>query len=237
MTLDRPAPLLAVGPNVVALPLSLAPRIQRVVEKALSIAWREVLTRIDVKRESEAAITTELANVLNRYLDDPLRPVSGFSGSTFETVQRGGETQNYNGVHIEKRPDLTIRLGGRRSGMAIDRAQTGIFVECKILDSTHSLLDYCKHGVTRFVVGDYAWAMTHAMMVAYIRDATQKVEVLAKHLQSEEYACAACGDVVVDRPSPTDRVMETRHQRAWRYPQTSGEPGEIALVHLWLLAD
>ncbi|MEO8381679.1 MAG: hypothetical protein ABI779_18605 [Acidobacteriota bacterium] len=237
MTLDKATPLLAVGPGVVALPLSVAPRIQRVVERALSVAWREVQKRIDVKTESEAAITTELTNALNRYLDDPLKPVSGFSGSTFETIQRGGETQNYNGSHIEKRPDLTIRLGGRRSGVAIDRAQNGIFVECKILDSTHSLLDYCKHGVARFVIGDYAWAMTHAMMVAYVRDASQSAEVLARHLTGDEYACADCGAVILDRPSRGDRVIETRHRRAWRYPQTSGEPGHITLVHLWLLVD
>jgi hypothetical protein len=234
---SRPTPLLAVGPTVAVLPLSISPQVQAVVERALSAAWREVMTRIDVKSAPEAVITTELVNALNRFLDDPSRPVAGFSGSKFETIQRGGETQSFNGARIEKRPDLSIRLGGMRRGMAIDRAQDGIFVECKILDSAHSLLDYCKHGVARFIVGDYAWAMTHAMMVAYIRDATPTVEILAKHLKSVDYLCTACGDVITDRPARGDRVLETRHKRTWRYPQTSGEPGEVALVHLWLFAD
>jgi rubrerythrin len=228
----RNVPALAQGPGIRTLPLSIASRTRRVVEQALSAAWREVAMTFDVSALTEAEITTEVVNAMNRFLDDPAVPVPGFTGSVFETIQRGGETQNYSGKHIEKRPDISVRLQGQRPPAAIDRAHYAIFVECKILDATHSLSDYCNNGVHRFVNGDYAWAMTHAMMVAYIRGHVAE-ERLLRHVADTKYACEVCGDFVVG-PDAVARVAETRHSRLWTYPANSAEPGPVVLVHLWL---
>lgn len=230
---SRTAPALAKGPGLQPLPRSVPVRTRRVVEYAVSAAWRQVVRAFDVQALTEAEISTEMVNVLNRMLDDPAEPVRGFTSSIFETVQRGGETQNYSGVHIEKRPDITVRLQGLRRPAAADRAHYGVFIECKILDVRHSVRDYCDKGVWRFVNGDYAWAMNHAMMVAYVRSDVPSTK-LQEQLSDSAYACESCEGFVTGSPQDGDWLTETRHGRTWVYPALGTSPGAIVIVHLWL---
>ena len=82
---------------------------------------------------------------------------------------------NYNGGKISKKPDLVFRLR-REYRTDWDQRQDAVFAECKPVDKKHRLNEnYCAvgkdtSGIERFVIGDYAWAMEQAFLIAYVRD-------------------------------------------------------------------
>ena len=99
---------------------------------------------------------------------------------------------------------------------------------------------YCGKGLKRFVIGEYAWAMPQAMMLAYVRKTSQTLpESLQEHLsrngKPDEY-------LLHDGPAPCElsrvrnqpRLHYTLHGRDWVYPKTKTPPGDIKVYHLWL---
>jgi hypothetical protein len=169
---------------------------------------------------------------LNELLDDEEEPVSGFSSELFETVERGAEVVNYSGMKLEKRPDLRFRMQGRIPSVS-DRTHYGMFVECKLLDATHSLRLYAVNGVLRFVQGDYAWAMPHGMMLAYVRSSAPTHDDLITFLKKgrAEYSVV---DTSHGSPEDVDEFVRSVHDRLWMYPSPASSPGQIELIHVWL---
>lgn len=209
--------------------------LRRAIENAVRLAWQHVQASYDRAKLNDAMepeITAALQEKLNELRHAEVS--DGFSASTFENVSRGEECCNYNFEKIEKRPDLTFRPAGRRPGLS-DQQYCALYVECKIIDANHSVNDYCSKGLTRFIIGDYAWAMSIAMMIAYARSSetidanlNQKLtEDRTKYLMNQ--IAQARTDDLAD-PCP---VYLSRHGRSFTYP--SGDaPGDIEIAHMWL---
>ncbi len=211
--------------------------IRRAIEHAIRLAWQRVQASFDASAllaAIEPEITAALQEKLNelRHADD--MATGGFSASTFEHVSRGEECCNFDFNHIEKRPDLTFRLAGRRPGLR-NQQYCALHVECKIVDATHSVNDYCANGIKRFVIGDYSWAMSIAMMVAYTRG-PETIEMDLNQKLTEESAKYLVKQPAQERPGEppsSSPVYLTRHGRAFHY--NSGQsPGDIEIAHLWL---
>jgi hypothetical protein len=94
-------------------------------------------------------------------------------------VVRGKESVGYDGKRIELRPDLNVFLTGHHRSFPL-------IVECKIIDrrrgktvSMYTVSMYLDDGLSRFLNGDYAWAMREGVLLAYVRDASRADATLA----------------------------------------------------------
>ena len=202
----------------------------RVVLQAVVAAWEGVCTTAVARTvpRKEVPITVELQQQLNRMLNEEASTVPGFTASIFETVIRGGEIENVDESSMERRPDRTFRLAGT-SPARTTREHYGMFTECKLLDSTHSLNAYCETGLRRFLQSEYAWAMPHALMLAYA-DTDSTPADLAIHLASED-ANGTIGTPAVDVPPPSAGVR-SRHAR--ERAGIAAASGPIDITHVWL---
>jgi hypothetical protein len=212
--------------------------LQHVISAAIGVAWGLVLVEITEGRcatTGEVPITIELERALNRLLNEEPSTVPGFSASIFETLVRGGEVVSYNRASVDKRPDLTFRLAGHAPS-GIERSHYGMFVECKLLDATHSTRTYSDKGVMRFVSGEYAWAMSHAMMIGYVATGTHRAEDFPKFLSNDRARYYVEGDPALDdvSASPREITIRSTHSRPWLYPHNNSAPGVIEILHCWL---
>ena len=137
-------------------------------------------------------------------------------------------------------PDLLVRLVGRPDG--IRNSQDGLFIECKPVDSDHAFRGhYCSRGLIRFVLGDYAWAMTNAMMVGYTK---KGYTVSAKLIPALQDWPDGTGARKVPRlcihskaTLSSEAVHLTDHSRTFKYFQTEQPASDITVRHLWLKRD
>lgn len=113
-----------------------------------------------------------------------------------------------------------------------DRTHYGLFVECKIVDSNHPVRNYAAEGIQRFIEGDYAWAMPHAMMVAYVKDTGMSVDDVVAFL-SKVGSRYAVTEIELSRLS-TEPTLRSVHSRSWQYLASPNPPGPIELIHVWL---
>lgn len=228
---------LAAGPATGRLPYPPLPlSVQRVVRDAVRHAWQAVRLRAadkGLRDATEPQITTMLQLVLNQILDDDNEPVPGFSSNYFETVERGAEMVNYDGSMLEKRPDLRFRLQGPVPDVP-DRTHFGLFVECKLLDNSHPLRLYAAQGIQRFVSGEYAWAMRHAMMLAYVRFGGAHPNDLVTLLNNDPVEWGVASVNHDSPPTHAEDLVRSFHDRPWQYPQSAASPGPIELIHVWL---
>ena len=144
------------------------------------------------------------------------------------------EVRNYNGEHIDKRPDMVVELVGIPKH--VRPSQYGIFIECKPVDAKHSLVGhYCHKGILRFVRGDYAWAMTQAMMIGYVDSAGLPAERLAVALRTRRNKVLPIGEptTCVRSQAPTP-VAISEHRRDFPYVENGQAAPPIILRHLWL---
>jgi hypothetical protein len=147
-------------------------------------------------------------------------------------VVRGGETLSFDGKRLELRPDLGIHLTGRHRNFPL-------VVECKIIDATSRKgVDlYCANGIRRFVEGEYAWASSQGVMLAYVRDGSSLTGALRPHLK---LSAALDHDPLRTEVMPrkargaSSPVWTSRHGRDFDYVDgASGLPGPIGISHLW----
>ncbi len=203
------------------------------LEGAITAAWTILHTKpprpFDPETAKETDFTTHLHEILQDHLLDS-GEVDGFTTEVFSSVGRP-EVRNFDGKKTSKKPDMVAFLADRPN---VKRSQDGIFVECKPVDAAHSLLsDYCDAGVARFVVGDYAWAMTEALMVGYntVHDKPSLALVVPfKRRASTVQASCKLRDCGASPNKPV--VATTRHKRAFRV--NGKRVPDIALRHLWL---
>ena len=183
-----------------------------------------------VSAGDEADINALMVERLNHLVgSDPL------ANLLIRAVSRGTETKNYSGERLEMRPDIQISLTSRSHLFPF-------IVECKLIDPGRGKgIDlYCLKGLSRFTLGDYAWADQDAMMVAYVRDATSIGTLLRPYLEDAasrvppEYAVRG---LPVARGHPSRDVAQSVHGRYFNYEhsrQTGEAPGDIAVWHMWL---
>jgi len=217
---------------------AIAPSLMKVVENALSWAWRELLSDVanghfSICKSDEDQITRRLYSILCRmHAKDPDR-ISGFS--LFETPVREGNMSNYDGKHPDRQPDLTFRpLRGHIQ--TSDSSLAGIFVECKPIDSGHPIQSvYCKEGLIRFIRGDYAWAVDHALMVGYVRNRCHLPSGLTPCIDDDQAGKKYRFEGNLTALTPTssgDAVYQSTHRRTF---SLSSQPADsIDLHHLWL---
>ena len=202
-----------------------------IIEKAIIYAWKKLKENppdnFDLLSAKEDNITVELQNNLENLRGT--EEVKGFNAKTFETVNRSANFKNYNGKKINKQPDLIIKLVG-----IVPSLDYGMFIECKPVDkNNHSIKrNYCDKGITRFVNGNYAWAMPFAMMIGYIRgnyNFLKLYNTLNKHKELYNIKELSLP------PKEAEKIYITKHKRDWIYLETKEKAGDITIRHLWLV--
>ena len=212
-------------------PVSVA--VFRILEDAIVAAWGILHTApprsFNPRIAKEVDFTTRMHEILEDHLLDS-NAVDGFAGEVFSSIKRP-EVRNYDGKKTSKKPDMVASLADRPN---VKRSQDGIFIECKPVDAAHSLLtDYCDEGIARFVVGDYAWAMTEALMVGYNTVHDKPSAALVKPFAQRVNKVRAFGQPRDCERSPHNPpVAITRHKRD--FPLRGRRAPAITLRHLWL---
>jgi hypothetical protein len=186
----------------------------------------------------EDKITTELRDrLMDEVLDGGVIPA--FTSETF-WVNRESKFVSFDRRHLDKMPDLHVAV--RRNCSPGLRSADGLFVECKPVGlTTPAGSDYCDKGIIRFVSGQYAWAMPHALMVGYaateytipkkLKDAINKRK---KHLKTDGAVTKCRGGCL---GGYAQLLHETTHQRGFTYLQTQTIAPVIVIQHLWLNRD
>jgi len=228
----------AVGVELPHPPISLP--VFLVVENALSAAWKRMRTHprsgFNLLNATEDVITQELYEVLYDEIFGK-DVVEGFDRQLFTTVTRESKVRNYDGTHLDKMPDLLIGLVDRLN--VFKPSQDWLFIECKPVDVDHSAgVHYCDKGIIRFVRGEYAWAMTSAMMIGYSKTGYAILPKLAEALKSRRTTIPT---LAVPTPclhstagSYSEAVHISQHSRTFRYVETGADAPPITIRHLWL---
>jgi hypothetical protein len=213
-----------------------------VVENGIRAAWELMRTSpragFDLLRDDEDVVTHEL---YERLYDDVFNRnvVEGFDRELLTVVTREAKVRNYDGAHLDKMPDLLFGLVDRPNVFRL--TQDWLFVECKPVDSGHSAgVHYCGKGIIRFVRGEYAWAMTSALMVGYARTGYTILPKLTDaltasamiHTLDYPYQCRR------SRSGQNSEVVHiSRHERTFTYVETRRPAAAITIRHLWLKRD
>ena len=221
-------------------PIPLA--VSLVVEQAIRFAWemmrRHPRENFRLHREDEDPVTAELwerlsNEVFNRNI------VRGFDTTLLTMPMREPKISNYDRSNTELMPDMVIGLVGR-SGVAIPN-QDLLFIECKPVQVGRAAgAHYCDRGIIRFVRGDYAWAMTSALMVGYATKSYRIAPKLTTALRARTKIFTTVFPQRCQR-SPASASSEpthiTEHRRNFRYKQTGAQAPPVTLRHLWLKRD
>lgn len=216
----------------VGLPLERISRLHmQIVAETVSRTW------IELRAAHSQMISVGTEAEINALLEAKLNALYGNDqiwSQLVTTVARGKETLSYSGLHLEKRPDLSIFLTKRHPSFPI-------VIECKIVDKNDSKsVDlYCKNGIARFVKGEYAWANREAMLFAFVRDGTTIDGHLSPHLDSaSKQSVDPWKTLCLPRqlPGMSSDARASSHARSFSYqaPNDNATPGAIELWHLWL---
>ncbi|MBL4900989.1 MAG: hypothetical protein JKX76_15380 [Colwellia sp.] len=191
----------------------------------------EALSYISKKRVKKGGMEEIDYNIalqerLNTMLQS--KDFSYFTYDMFQDIARDASVCSYDYGHLEKKPDLTFKLSGGQRSLVKDRTNDGLFVECKIIDGKgkKTISGYCKTGISRYVKGEYAWAMPNALMIAYNKTGSSIFMKLEKFLENDEALKFKHSKVAKNENSYT-----STHARTWQYPDGS-EPGNIEIRHL-----
>lgn len=205
-----------------------------ILEDAIRAAW-ELLIETP---PSTLNLATDLEEPLNFHLHEALADrvwscglVAGFDEMYFRDIQSAPEVCNFDRKELKKRPDMLVKLAGRPD--TVKPSQDGIFIECKPVDTAHPLTSqYCRRGISRFVVGRYAWAMQEAIMIGYARELKDTVALLQEAFTKTQATTLSSG---TPECGLNEGSAVTRHRRSFCYSQTGAAAPEITLRHIWLL--
>jgi hypothetical protein len=211
---------------------------------------RVLLRAFELLRERRfpfaTALEDEITAALRAIIENDLRQsgsVAGFNRREYETVVRQGQVVNFDGTRLSKTPDLCFKLRDNESEpRPVLSEHDALFIECKPVDKTHAVgSKYCDDGLSRFVTGDYAWAMEEGMMLAYARDG----RTIATHLiPAMEEVARLASLKTAQLPTPSlavgagaenfvEALHISRHQRGFPWPDAKGNATDICVFHLW----
>ena len=194
---------------------------------------------------SEDEITAALRAVVENDLRQRGR-VPGFNRQTFETVTRQAQVANFDLSRLAKEPDLCFRLLNYEDApRAVIAEHDGLFAECKPVDRKHAVgPHYCDKGLSRFVEGDYAWAMQEGMMVGYSREGRTIAGNLIPAMNGPERQeslkilelprPAMVSQSAKDEPEP---LHVSRHRRGFTWVAGKGTATDITIYHSWHCCD
>ncbi len=188
----------------------------------------------------------EITAALRAVIENDLRQkgsVSGFSRNTFEAVSRQGQVANFDGTKIGKSPDLCFKLrdDGEEPRPVLSEHEA-LFVECKPVDRTHAAGSrYCDDGLSRFVDGDYAWAMEQGFMLGYARHrrsiaghlmpAMKRTKRLDR-LKTVELPRSLAHPGAAAR-ADAEALHVSRHRRGFSWLGNKGPATDIFIYHSW----
>ena len=187
----------------------------------------------------EDVVTHELQKVLHGEVFNN-EGVGGYTSEIFAPPVREAKFENYNEKKRDLMPDLFFGLIDRPTGGV--PWQDGLFVECKPVGRKHPAGSaYCDAGIIRFVRGDYAWAMTSALMVGYASDGYNLLPKLEEALNGRIRKIPTVAKPKPCRRSQTSPDSEkthiSEHRRTFKYVQTREAAPPIIIRHLWLKRD
>jgi hypothetical protein len=211
-----------------------------VVEEALRVSWQRLKSRpnplIDVKTATEDEVTHDLYEVM---YDEVFHQgiVEGFDRDHFTVVTREAKVRNFNRDKLDKMPDLLVGIAGRND--VYRKSQDWLFIECKPVDANHTVgVHYGAKGIARFIRGDYAFAMTSALMVGYASlgytidpKLFETLEARAEELKVRQMPVPCRHSPII---SCAEKVHMTEHERSFVYVETAQAAPPIKLRHLWL---
>jgi len=206
-----------------------------IVEQAVAAAWEHIHNHPQSGFSLMTAVEDVVTLALHEVLVDTLLKngtVPGFDRALIQNVEREAKIHDFNYAHPDKMPDLVVRLVGRPH--TVKPTQDGVFIECKPVDARHKVLThYCKKGIQRFIVGEYAWTLLTGVMVAYVRPSYKIDPDLTKTLRNwAGVALERCQD------SPGYRFAQpvhiSTHSRKFKYKGSSRQAPDVTIRHLWL---
>ncbi|WP_437724448.1 hypothetical protein [Sorangium sp. So ce861] len=187
----------------------------------------------------------EITIALHAVLENDLRQkgtVPGFNQRIFEEVRRHCPVVNYNFEKMKTAPDLCFKLREDAEPRRVISAQDALFVECKPVDKSHTAgAGYCDAGLVRFVVGDYAWAMQDALMVAYVRHGrtldTHLVSAMKERAETLKISSMPRAVAMAQEEERADALRVSRHSRDFPWPDNKGNASSIFVYHAWYRCD
>lgn len=211
----------------------------------LVIVHDAICYAISLLRGSEFSLGTahedQITQHLHWILENRLRQtgeIPGFDERVFRKVWRAPEVPNYDATRPAKKPDLVFELV--RDDTLVLSSQDALFVECKLVGNSHPVTTtYCNDGLSRFVDGDYAWAMQEGMMLGYVRHSFTLSEnlnpVLAREPHYSRLGQSSQLQVVSDSGvHPMAEALHiTLHNRHFHWPHGRGPANKIRIFHSW----
>jgi hypothetical protein len=216
---------------------SIAPQLFLSVHRAIARAMdilREPSLRFDLGLANEDTITTHLEFVLENQLRHS-GEVKGFNRLNFRKVTRESKVTNFNYEKLDKMPDLIFYLQQER--LDTISTQDALFAECKPVSIERAAGGhYCDLGMSRFIKGDYAWAMQEALMVAYAKDG----RTIAAHLQPallERKTALGIKDSLKivstkSKPEKSEFLHLSEHERGFQW-HTGERCCDLRIYHSW----
>ncbi|MCC6882513.1 MAG: hypothetical protein IT576_10210 [Verrucomicrobiales bacterium] len=211
-----------------------------IVEEAIRVSWQRLKAnprpRHNIQTADEDPATHELYEVM---YDEVFHRgiVEGFDRDHFTVVTRESKVRNYDGTNLDKMPDLLVGIAGRND--VYRNTQDWLFIECKPVDAVHTVgVHYGAKGIARFIRGEYAWAMTSALMVGYASPGYTIDPKLFETLEARGEEFKVRRLPVPCRHSPAVSFAEkahiTQHERGFHYVENAQPAPPIKLRHLWL---
>lgn len=199
-----------------------------VIKRAWRLLEEKPPSDFNLKSADEDTITQVLVEIIENRLRKS-GEVAGFNCAMFGRVIREQKIANVDKKHPDKMPDIFFDL--KRDHLPTLSDQDGLFVECKPVNSSHPVWScYCKKGLARFVIGDYAWAMQDALMVGYVT-APYSFKKLA-------YALDGKGSRALKTVNHFEivefEIFRSDHAREFMWPENGGKACRISVSHLWL---
>jgi hypothetical protein len=219
-------------------PIPLA--IHLIVEDALRASWNKLRKNppsgFIIGTAQEDVATHELLKVLHGEVFDS-GEVGGFTHDYFMSPVREAKLENFDGTRRDLMPDLLVGMIGRLKARI--PWQDYLFIECKPVGRKHPAGSaYCDEGLIRFVRGDYAWAMTSALMVGYAHQDYSISPKLNDALKARSAEIPTISHPQPCRHSKSTVISEATnlsvHGRTFKYVQTGTAAPPITIRHLWL---
>lgn len=223
--------------------------LKEAIEDALREAWKTlpmeaVAQGISLDDADETTINRLLRDELEKLRTDPKRPIPQFNDDVFSYITESEGVPDCTGKPFDEntgKPDFMIRPIRPPAGVA--RPVTyGMYVECKIIERGHksrTVASYCQEGILRFVNGDYAWVMSSAMMVAYLRRSSESLPgSLVRYFKNSTKVDFEVATHPQLNPLRTNKnppyAYHSKHRRSKALVGHLKRPvGPIEITHLW----
>jgi hypothetical protein len=199
-----------------------------VIKRAWQLLKEQPPDGFTIGSANEDTITQSLIEIIENRLRKN-GEVEGFNSALFGKVNREPKITNFNKSHPDKMPDIYFDL--KRDRLPVLNDQDGLFVECKPVDSTHTIGScYFQKGLMRFIIGDYGWAMQDALMVGYVKSTYTFQHLISAFNSQKSAAMKTIKHFTMDDCG----IYRSIHERGYEWLENHGQACPISVSHLWL---